>query len=97
MPGFGSISAMQLARLIGTPECPVLVDVRTDDDFAVRPCLIPGAMRHPFDGISDLAPTLAGRTVVVICERGLELSEGAAALLRNLEDISIATMMECDT
>lgn len=82
MPGFATISAAQLARLIGTPECPVLVDIRTDDDFAAIPRLIPGAMRHPFDRVGDLAPTLSGRAVVVMCKRGLKLSEGAAALLR---------------
>ncbi len=81
MPGFGSLSAPRRARLIGTPECPLLVDVRTDDDVAAGPRLIPGAMRHPFDRIGEIAPSLAGRTVVVICKRGLKLSEGAAAHL----------------
>ncbi len=82
MPGFGSISALQLSRLIGTPDCPALVDVRIDEDVAADPRLIPGAKRHPFDRIEELVPELQGRAVVVICRKGLKLSEGVAALLR---------------
>ncbi len=82
MPGFASISSAQLNRLIGTPDCPTLIDIQTDADFAADPRLIPGAIRHPFDRVADLAPSLAGRRAVVICQKGLKLSEGAAALLR---------------
>ncbi len=45
MPAINSISADKLSRLIGTPTCPILIDVRTDDDFAADPKLIPTA--HP--------------------------------------------------
>ncbi|WP_347310055.1 sulfurtransferase/chromate resistance protein [Defluviimonas sp. SAOS-178_SWC] len=82
MPGFGSISALQLSRLIGTPDCPALVDVRTDEDFAADARLIPGASRHRFDRIEDLAREMDGRQVVTICQKGRKLSDGAAALLR---------------
>ena len=82
MPGFGSISAQQLARLIGTPDCPALIDIQIDSDFTADPRLIPGAFRHAHDRIEDLAPILAGRRAVVICQKGKKLSEGAAALLR---------------
>jgi rhodanese-related sulfurtransferase len=83
MPGFNSISPLQLARLIGTPECPALIDICTDADFAADPRLIPGAFRHPFDRIETLGPGLDGRAAVVICQKGQKLSEGAAALLRS--------------
>jgi hypothetical protein len=33
MSSINSISVEKLARLVGTPHCPVLVDVRTDEDF----------------------------------------------------------------
>jgi len=55
MPGLASISAAQLSRLIGTPECPALIDIRTDADFDSDPGLISGAFRHPHDRIEDLA------------------------------------------
>ena len=36
-----TISIDKLVRLIGTPKCPVLVDVRAQDDFDADPHLIP--------------------------------------------------------
>ncbi len=82
MPAFGAISAQQLSRLVGTPDCPVLVDMRIEPDFAADPRLIPGAFRHPSDQIETLAADLAERRAVLICQKGEKLSEGAAALLR---------------
>lgn len=76
------ITIVQLARLIGTPDCPVLIDVCTNDDFAIDPRLIPGSTRRPFNDILSLAPQLAGKRVITICHKGLKLSHGAAALLR---------------
>ncbi|MGB3314997.1 MAG: sulfurtransferase/chromate resistance protein [Albidovulum sp.] len=82
MPGFGSISPAQLARLIGTPDCPVLIDTCMDDDFADNPYLIPGSRRHPYARIAELVSEISDRNAVVICKKGLKLSEGAAAILR---------------
>jgi rhodanese-related sulfurtransferase len=82
MPGFASISPAQLLRLIGTPDCPALIDIQIDADFDADPRLIPGAFRHPHDRIEALAPELTGRRAVVICQKGKKLSEGAAAILR---------------
>ena len=83
MPALNEITPQQLSRLIGTPECPVLIDVCTDDDFNTDARLIPGARRHPFHKIEDLVPELSGQKVIVICFKGLKLSQGAAALLRH--------------
>ena len=44
MSSINTISSDKLARLIGTPKCPALIDVRTDEDFAADPRLIPGAI-----------------------------------------------------
>jgi rhodanese-related sulfurtransferase len=77
-----SIPPDKLARLIGTPKRAVLVDVRSDEDFAAEPRLIPGsARRHPLTA-SALADAFAGETVVVICRNGQDLSPGVAAWLR---------------
>ena len=78
MPGPNSISPAQLARLIGTPDCPTLLDVRLSEDVAADPRLLPTARLA--DHANPIAP--AGAKVVVICQRGKKLSEGAAALLR---------------
>lgn len=82
MPGLTQISAAQLARLIGTPDAPTVIDVRIPDDFAAHPYLIPTSTRHAHKDIEALAESLAGQRVVVVCQRGHKLSEGAAALLR---------------
>jgi rhodanese-related sulfurtransferase len=76
------ITANQMNRLIGTPDCPVIIDVRIDEDFADDPRMIPSAIRHKFQDIGELAPTFAGKRVVVSCHKGLKLSQGVAALLR---------------
>jgi rhodanese-related sulfurtransferase len=83
MSSINSISVDKLARLVGTPRCPALVDVRTDEDFAADPRLIPGSLRRPHARTSDWAAEFVGRTAVVLCERGQKLSQGAAALLRH--------------
>jgi rhodanese-related sulfurtransferase len=53
MSSHTSISQDKLARLIGTPKTPVLIDVRTDEDFAADPRLIPGAVRHSHQDAAD--------------------------------------------
>lgn len=64
MPGFGSISAPHLARLIGAPERPVRVDLRSDDDvagkFGATPVGIAG-VRSGRDGHEDRHGRPAGR------------------------------------
>lgn len=82
MPGQNLTPAETLLPLIGAPNAPTLIDVCIDEDFALDPRLIPGAFRHPFAGIEGLAPALKSEEVIVICQKGLKLSQGAAALLR---------------
>jgi rhodanese-related sulfurtransferase len=77
------ITVSQLSRLIGLPDAPAIVDVCVDEDFNVDNKLIPGSFRHPFDDISALAPRLQDKRVVVACYKGLKLSQGAAAILRD--------------
>ena len=76
------ITVTQLLRLIGTPDCPVIVDICIDPDFAEDPFLIPGSFRHPHTDIAGLIKRLAGRPCVVICQKGIKLSQGLAARLR---------------
>ncbi|RAH97358.1 sulfurtransferase [Acuticoccus sediminis] len=77
------ISADKLGRLVGTPRCPVIVDVRTDDDFAAQPGLIPGARRRPALQVAGWAAEAAGAPAVIVCQQGLKLSHGVAAWLRH--------------
>ena len=78
------ITATKLMRLIGRPDAPVLIDVSTDEDHDADPRLLPGAVRRPFGGVEAWGPALCGRSVVVVCHRGLKLSQGTAAWLRHL-------------
>lgn len=82
MPSPTQITVQQLSRLIGTPECPVLIDLRIDEDFDHDPFMIPSSFRHSHKSIESLVPSLVGKRVIVSCQKGKKLSEGAAALLR---------------
>ena len=76
------ISVPQLSRLIGTLHCPVIIDVRIDEDYRDEPTLIPTAKRFRFDNIEALVPALTGKSVVIYCQKGFKISQGAAAILR---------------
>ena len=82
MANFGAISADKLSKLVGTPQSPVLIDVRDDEDFAAHPFLIPASIRRDFAAVDQWAAAHAGASVVIICQRGKKLSEGVAAVLR---------------
>ena len=78
------ITPEKLARLIGRPDCPSLIDVCTEEDFACDPRLVPGAVRRSHRDVAEWAPEFAaGRSAVVICQKGLKLSQGVAAWLRH--------------
>src|SRR3954453_3006934 len=83
MSSLNTISIDKLNRLIGTPQCPSLIDVQTDDDFAADPRLVPGAVRRPWKDAGDWAGEFAGQSAIVICQKGLKLSQGVAAWLRH--------------
>ena len=82
MPAPTDITVSQLSRLIGTPAVPVLIDVRVDEDFAQDPYLIPTAMRRAHRDLEAMAPQLVGKRVVVYCQKGMKLSQGAMSILR---------------
>ena len=84
MPSPTEITVSQLSRLIGTPKAPVIVDVCIDEDFKDDPRLIPGSIRHHYRYVAELAPELRGQRVTVVCHKGLKLSQGAVAILRDL-------------
>jgi rhodanese-related sulfurtransferase len=86
MPAPDAISTDKLAKLIGTPRCPIILDVRRDAVRAEDPCVLPGARTltdadiKP-DALDRLVGTLTG-PVVVTCAEGHGRSQGLAALLR---------------
>lgn len=87
MPLPDAISADKLVKLIGTPRCPTLLDVRAEAVRAADPRLVPAARAL---GEAEIAPDALARLtadltgpVVVICAEGHRRSQGVAALLRN--------------
>lgn len=83
MPAPNEITPQQLLRLIGTPDCPAIVDICIGPDFAEDPYLIPGSFRHPHTDIAGLVDRLKGRPCVIVCQKGLKLSQGLTAWLRS--------------
>jgi rhodanese-related sulfurtransferase len=83
MPAPDTITTTQLARLVGLPDAPVLLDVRTEEDYAADPRLLPASFRHDHRDVTTWMAKHAGRHVVVVCQRGLKLSHGVAAWLRH--------------
>src|SRR3954469_13074462 len=78
-----TIIVSQLTRLIGTPEAPIIVDVRIDTDHSSDPRMLPASIRRDYRTVSSWADEYAGQFVVVICQRGQKLSQGVAAWLRH--------------
>jgi len=85
MSSYTTISPEKLARLIGTANAPALIDVRTDEDFAADPRLIPGSVRHSHKDVARWGDHYAGRSTIVSCLRGQKLAQGTAAWLRHLD------------
>ncbi len=87
MPAPDAMSCEQLARLVGTPKAPTILDVRREAVRAGDPRLLPGARAlaeadlSP-EGLARIAVGLQG-PVVVVCAEGHRLSQGTAAWLRH--------------
>jgi rhodanese-related sulfurtransferase len=84
MSGPNSLKCEKLNRLIGTVTAPLLLDVRTDEDFAADPFLIPGSFRKNHHDVANWGQALNGKSAIIICHHGAKLSEGTAAWLRQL-------------
>ncbi len=78
MAALNAISSDKLFRLIGTPGCPVIIDLR-EAAVALLPAALP---RNPED-VAGWANEFRGQSVVVACEDGRERGAGVAAFLRS--------------
>jgi rhodanese-related sulfurtransferase len=76
------ISPQQLNRLIGTADCPIIVDVRREAAFRAAPTRVAGAIWRDHLKAAEWGRDLpAGRPVVVYCVHGHNVSALAASLL----------------
>jgi rhodanese-related sulfurtransferase len=79
MPSLNSIAPDKLARLIGTPGSPLVIDVRPEESAA----LIPSSIRRSADALEQWAGALASAAVVVADSDGQAAAHGVAAWLRS--------------
>lgn len=75
-----SISVQSLWAEIARPDAPIIVDMCIEEDFAENPVLIPTSLRHPHTEAEALVPFLVGKAVIVVCQKGFKISQGAAAI-----------------
>jgi rhodanese-related sulfurtransferase len=80
MPSYLEITPDKLTRIVGTPHVPMLIDVRTDDDFVDDPRLIPGSIRRDYREVEAWSSQVTG-PAILICQKGQKLSHGVAAYL----------------
>ena len=83
MPGPDEISVTQLARLIGTPDAPHIIDVRPPEDRDADPYLMPCARVASHLTPETAIPPGPPHSIAVTCYKGGKFAQGAAALLRN--------------
>jgi rhodanese-related sulfurtransferase len=83
MPALNTISPDKLARLMGIPTGPALIDVRPDEEFASEPLLVPGTLRRPSADIAAWASEFHDRAAIAICRDGGTASQAVAAWLRH--------------
>ena len=80
-----TISTRQLISLVGTDHCPLVIDVRREEAFAVAPTRIAGALWRNHMKAAEWLPYLpAERGIVVYCTHGHNVSEIALARLTAL-------------
>jgi rhodanese-related sulfurtransferase len=94
-PAVQSITAAQLQHVMEREPKPILLDIRTADEFAVSH--LKGAIRvDPDASLDDVlratGPDLKGRDVVVYCSVGVRSTELAARLYTGLKAIGAANV-----
>jgi rhodanese-related sulfurtransferase len=78
-----SISPNVLVQRLGGPDWPQVIDLRDADDFAANAFDLPGSIhRSEADIINWTAELDRNRPVVISCQKGLKISQAAAARLR---------------
>jgi rhodanese-related sulfurtransferase len=80
-----SVSALDFYRQLGTASAPEVIDIRRGPAFAADEWMIPGAVRRAPEEIERWGREIGfGSPVIVYCAHGLEVSQTAAANLREM-------------
>lgn len=81
MSALNAIAPAKIMRLLGTPKCPTLIDVRMPDEIEGQ--LFPAAISLQGADVAAWGAAYAGKEVIVICRNGQAVSPGVAAWLRH--------------
>ena len=77
------LSPRQLWSLIGTPQAPMILDVRRREIYDAAPGLVPTAIWREPESYAKWGPALSGgKPIVLMCRHGHNLSQMVAADLR---------------
>jgi rhodanese-related sulfurtransferase len=77
------ITVSQLSRRIGLPDAPAIIDVRTNEQVAADSRFIPASVHRDHRSVFEWAHEFTGKSAVVVCQKGENLSQGVAAWLRH--------------
>lgn len=78
-----SLTPAAVAAQLGTPDAPLVIDVRSSDAYRASERALPGALRRDPGDLAGWASALpAAPTVLVYCAHGHELSQKAVLSLR---------------
>jgi rhodanese-related sulfurtransferase len=80
MPAPNTISPDKLARLIGTPACPLILDVRG----SLCGDLVPASLPRDLSALAEWSSVIIRRSAVIVDDAGGPDAHGAAASLRAL-------------
>ena len=61
---------------------PLVIDARVADDLAMMPARLPTAITQSGLAVANWQAQPAGLPIVIYCQKGLKISQGAAAWLR---------------
>ncbi len=95
MPSQVTLSIQDLAPLAGTPHWPEIIDVRIDEDRQIMPFTLPCARWIAHRAASASAVMPGSDQLVVVCHKGLKLSQGVAAALRMRGQFALALEGGC--
>lgn len=77
------IGPSALAALLGQPNTPLILDVRRNERFHLSPSLLPSALHVAPEDLAAWLKNRPPQSAVAYCVYGHELSQSAAAQLRN--------------
>jgi rhodanese-related sulfurtransferase len=90
------ISTTDLHRRLGTATTPLVVDVRRGPAFEADEWVIAGALRRPPEEIERWGREIPpGSPIVVYCAQGHEVSQTAAATLREIGVTALSRRRHC--